>query len=53
MAVEPTSVTLLVTGSFGVLSWSDVGLSGVALAGTLLVSPPGAGMADRGVAILP
>ena len=51
--VETNSVTLLVSGTFGVLSWNDVGLVGAAPLGTLLVNPPGVGSAFRGIAILP
>ena len=50
---DTTQVTLLVSGSYGVLTWTDSGLTGVAPAGTLLVSPPGAGMAYRGLVVMP
>ena len=43
--VDTNSVTLRVSGSFGVLSWNDTGLTGIA--------PAGARQAFRGLAILP
>ena len=50
---DATSVTLLVSGSTGVFTWNDTGASGVAPAGTPLVSAPPAGTAYRGLVILP
>jgi hypothetical protein len=50
---DSTQVTLLVSGSFGVLNWSDTGVTGVAPAGTSLVPAPPAGTAYRGLVVLP
>lgn len=49
---DAAQVTLIVSGTYGVLNWTDTGLTGVAPAGSLLVRP-GAGMAYRGLVVLP
>ena len=50
--VEPSGTTLILSGSFGVLTWVDNGITGIAPAGTVLVLPL-SGQAFRGLVVLP
>jgi hypothetical protein len=51
--VDPTTVLLVASGSYGVVTWTDMGAVGQQPLGVQLVNAPGFGMAFRGVVVMP